>query len=62
MRRTREQRLEAFLRQEARRMDDLAAAMRNPERTGGWEGAEKVAAAFDRAAERCREAANETQG
>ena len=47
--------LEDFLRQEARRMELLADAMRNPERTKGWAGAETVAKAFERAAERHRE-------
>ncbi len=48
--------LEDFLREEARRMNDLAAAMRNPERTGGWKGAERVAAAFDRSSARLLDA------
>lgn len=54
--------LEDFLREEARRMEDLAAAMRNPERNGGWDGAEKVAQAFERASFRCLDiiAANES--
>jgi hypothetical protein len=39
----------------------LASAMRNPERTGGWEGAEKVAQCFDRAADRARAALTAAQ-
>jgi len=33
-----------------------AGIMRDKRRTGGWDGAERVAAAFDRTAERCRAA------
>lgn len=50
--------LEEFIRMEVRRCEMQAGIMRDTKRTGGWEGAEKVAMAFDRAADRCREILN----
>jgi len=50
--------LEEFLRMEVRRSEMQAGIMRDRQRTGGWEGAEKVAMAFDRAADRCRDILN----
>lgn len=42
--------LEAFIRMEVRKAEMQAAVMRDAKRTGGWEGAENVAMAFERAA------------
>jgi 4-aminobutyrate aminotransferase-like enzyme len=42
--------LEEFLRLEIRKMEMQANIMRDKRRTGGWEGAEKVAMAFERSA------------
>jgi hypothetical protein len=50
--------LEEFIRREVRKAEMQAAIMRNLERTGGWAGAESVAMAFERAAERHREILN----
>lgn len=47
--------LEEFIRMEVRKMEMQANVMRDTRRTGGWEGAEKVAMAFERSAERHRE-------
>ena len=52
------ERLREFIRMEVRKAEMQAAVMRNPVRTGGWEGAEKVAMAFERAAIRHREILN----
>lgn len=47
--------LEEFIRMEVRKMEMRANIMRDTSRTGGWEGAENVAMAFERAAIRHRE-------
>lgn len=50
--------LEEFIRMEVRRNEMQAGVMRDKKRTGGWDGAERVAMAFDRAADRCRDILN----
>jgi single-stranded DNA-specific DHH superfamily exonuclease len=49
-------RMERALRKEMRIAELQASIMRDPRRTGGWEGAENVASAFDRTRLRCAEA------
>jgi hypothetical protein len=48
--------VEEVIRKEVRINEMQAGIMRDPRRTGGWDGAGRVAATFDRAAQRMRAA------